>query len=319
MSTKPIVIVGSINMDLVVRCVHLPRPGETVVGRDFRVLPGGKGANQAVAAARLGAAVEFVGCVGDDPFGAQAAAALRAEGIALTHLRSMAGVATGVAIVLVEDTGENSIALAPGANHALSIEHIDAASDLIAGAGMLVCQLESPLAAVQHAIGIAFAADVPVLLNPAPAQALPDALLPMVNLLVPNEGEVAVLAAAIPGKIAGAAMGSAANATKSASALRMRGAGTVIVTLGADGVLVADEKGCLQLPAYAARTLDTTGAGDAFVGALAAARLEGQDLHAAIDFAQRAAAFSVEHRGAQAAMPRRADLPSARALPGLAS
>ncbi len=302
MTNKPLVIVGSVNMDLVLGCQHLPAPGETVVGRDFRVLPGGKGANQAVAAARLGAAVEFVGCVGDDPFGAQAAAALRAEGITLTHLHRVVGVATGVAIVLVEESGQNSIALGPGANHALSIEHIDAASDSIAAAGMLVCQFESPLAAVQRAIGIAFAADVPVLLNPAPAQPLPDALLAMVSLLVPNEGEAAALAGAM------GVTGSADDGATSASALRKRGSRTVIVTLGAKGVLLADEGGCVQYPAYAARALDTTGAGDAFVGALAAALLQGHELPAAIDFAQRAAAFSVEHHGAQAAMPRVADL-----------
>src|SRR5258706_12125425 len=128
MASKPIVIVGSVNVDLVLRCQRLPLPGETVVGRDFRVLPGGKGANQAVAAARLGAAVEFIGCVGDDPFGAQAAAALREGGITLTHLLSMAAGATRVAVVLVEDSGQNNIALAPGANPSLSIEQIDAAS-----------------------------------------------------------------------------------------------------------------------------------------------------------------------------------------------
>jgi ribokinase len=303
MSNKPVVIVGSVNMDLVVRCARLPRPGETIIGRDFRCVPGGKGANQAVAAARLAAPVEFVGCVGTDAFGDQALAALRAEGIGVDHLRRAEGVASGVAVISVADNGENSIAVAPGANHALSSSDIDAAGERIAASAMLVCQLETPLPVVRRAIEIAAAASVPVLHNPAPAQPLPDALLAMVNLLVPNEGEAAALAGA----------GESTGALDCALALRRRGARTVLVTLGAGGVLVADERGSVQHPAYPARAVDTTGAGDAFVGALAAACAAGDDLQSAVDFAQRAAAFSVERHGAQAAMPRRSELPPRRA------
>jgi len=306
MTTRPIVVVGSVNMDLVVRCEHLPRPGETVIGHDFRSVPGGKGANQAVAAARLGAAVEFVGCVGTDSFGKQAAEALRAEGIGLGHLSRVEGKATGVAVISVSDAGENSIAVAPGANYLLSMRDIEAASARMITAAMLVCQLETPLAVVRRAIEIAYAARVPVLLNPAPAQALPDTLLAMVSLLVPNQGEAALLAG-VPGS-------ATANAIDAALALRRRGAGTVVVTLGAAGVLLADQSGCVQYPAYPARAIDTTGAGDAFVGALAAACAAGEDLPAAVDFAQRAAAFSVERQGAQAAMPRRSELPPSRIM-----
>jgi len=301
----PIVVVGSVNMDLVVRCARLPRPGETVIGHDFRSVPGGKGANQAVAAARLGAAVEFVGCIGTDSFGAQAAEALRREGIGLGHLSRVEGCATGVAVITVSDSGENSIAVAPGANHFLSAHDIEAASERISTASMLVCQLEIPLAVVHRAIEIAFAARVPVLLNPAPAQPLSDALLSMVSLLVPNQGEAAALAAPT-----GSDKTSAVDA---ALALRRRGAGTVVVTLGADGVLVAGQSDGERYPAYPARAVDTTGAGDAFVGALAAACAAGDDLRSAVDFAQRAAALSVERHGAQAAMPRRDEL-----LPGRA-
>jgi ribokinase len=304
MTTRPIVVVGSVNMDLVVRCERLPRPGETVIGRDFRSVPGGKGANQAVAAARLGATVEFVGCVGADSFGKQAAEALRGEGIGLSHLGCVEASATGVALIMVSDTGENSIAVAPGANHLLSLRDIEAVSERIATAAVLVCQLETPLVVVRRAIEIASAARVPVLLNPAPAQPLPDALLRMVSLLVPNAGEAAALAAAT------------GNGTTSvldaALALCRRGTGAVVVTRGAEGVLVADQTGCLQHPAYPARAVDTTGAGDAFVGALAAACAAGLDLQSAVDFAQRAAAFSVGRYGAQAAMPRRSDLPPSR-------
>jgi ribokinase len=299
---KPIVVVGSINMDLMLRCPHLPRPGETVAGRDFRTVPGGKGANQAVAAVRLGAQVELIGCVGNDPFGAEASAALRAEGVGLAHLCIVPQYATGIAMVLVDDAGENSIALAPGANHALSVAQIDAAAPQIAAAGLLVCQLETPLAAVQRAIVAAHAAGVPVLLNPAPAQPLPGELLRQVELLVLNEGEAALLA--------GSAVNDTSQAADAAALLRRRGARTVLVTLGADGVVLADAQGCLHLPAHPARALDSTGAGDTFVGALAVACIEGCELRAAVDFAQSAAAFSVERVGAQASMPRAADLRS---------
>ena len=306
MPTRPVVIVGSVNMDLVVRCAHLPRPGETVIGRDFRTVPGGKGANQAVAAARLGAKVEFIGCVGTDSFGDEAAAALRAEGIDLRHLGRVADAATGVAVISVSDAGENSIAVAPGANHRILPHDIESAAERIASAAMLVCQLETPLAVVHRAIEIAAAARVPVLLNPAPAQPLPEAMLAMVSLLVPNEGEAATLAGV-------------SRVSDAAVALRARGASTVLVTLGADGVLQADEHGCVQYAAYPARAVDTTGAGDAFVGALAAACAAGDDLTAAVDFAQRAAAVSVERHGAQAAMPCRDELaPSRIRQPGTA-
>jgi ribokinase len=297
--TRSVVIVGSVNMDLVVRCAHLPRPGETVIGRDFRTVPGGKGANQAVAAARLGATVEFIGCVGTDAFGDQSAAALRAEGIDLAHLGRLADAATGVAVISVSDAGENSIAVAPGANHRISPRDIDAASARIASAAMLVCQLETPLPVVRRAIEIASAAAVPVLLNPAPAQPLPDALLAMVTLLVPNEGEAAALAGV--GRVSDAAV-----------ALHARGVRTVLVTLGADGVLHADPRGVVQYAAYQAQAVDTTGAGDAFVGALAAACAAGEELTTAVDFAQRAAAVSVQRHGAQAAMPRRDELAPSR-------
>src|SRR5262249_20164729 len=155
-------------MDLVVRCAHLPRPGETVLGRDFLTVPGGKGANQAVAAARLGANVEFVGAVGADSFGEQALSALRAGKIGVRHLRRVAGSPSGVAVIAVSDDGENCITVAPGANHVLGESDIDAAADCIAGAAVLVCQLEVPLGVVQRAIEIASAERVPVLLNPAP-------------------------------------------------------------------------------------------------------------------------------------------------------
>jgi ribokinase len=298
--TKQIVVVGSINMDLMLRCTRLPQPGETVLGTDFRTEPGGKGANQAVAAARLGAQVALVGCVGDDDFGARAIAGLRAEGVGLAHLSVIEGCATGVAMVQVDEYGQNSIVLGPGANHAFTAAHVDSAARLIAEAGLLICQLETPLPAVQRAIEIAHAAGVPVLLNPAPAQPLPASMLRQIDLLVPNESEASALS--------GIPVRGQAGAAEAATALVRAGCGAVLVTLGPEGVVLLDGQGRHHHPAHAVCALDTTGAGDTFIGALAAASVEGQDLRSAIDFAQRAAAFSVQRRGAQASMPTRGDL-----------
>ncbi|ARN23920.1 hypothetical protein A4W93_16440 [Piscinibacter gummiphilus] len=287
-------MLGSVNADLVLRCAALPLPGETVHGRDFRTLPGGKGANQAIAAARLGASVAFIGCVGDDDFGRTAQSVLAGEGIDTTHLHVVAGTATGVAMILVDDAGQNSIALAAGANAALTTDHVDAAAPLFAGAALFVCQLESPLDVVRHAIGRARAAGVPVLLNPAPAQALPAALLADVDVLVPNETEAALLA------------GSDLDAAAAAAHLRAMGPATVLLTLGADGLQI-DADGLVQrVPAPATGpVVDTTGAGDTFIGAFAAARVEGASVAAAAAFAQKAAALSVTRAGAVGGMPYR--------------
>ena len=295
-----IVVVGSVNMDMMLHCPHLPGPGETVLGDGFTTAPGGKGANQAIAAARLGAKVAFIGCVGDDAFGQAAFDALQVEGIDTRHLSRVSGSATGVAMIATDDAGENCIVLAAGANALLSPAHVDAAEALFMGAAMLICQLESPLATVRHAISIAVQHRVPVLLNPAPAQHLPADLLCDIDLLVPNAVEAAALS--------GLAVDDDGTAARSAEALRLRGATNVLVTLGSDGVVAATAQGCIHRPAIQVQAVDSTGAGDTFVGALAAARIQGMAMADAIDFAQRAAAFSVTRRGAQASMPRLADL-----------
>jgi ribokinase len=298
MNKRPIVVLGSVNADLVLRCERLPRPGETVHGKDFQTVPGGKGANQAVAAARLGGRVEFIGCVGDDAFGTTARATLERAGVGTACLRRHAGVATGVAMIMVERSGQNSIALAAGANACVDVAHVDGAAAVIAGASLLVCQLETPLATVRHAIGIARRHRVPVLLNPAPAQPLARALLAEVDILVPNETEAARLLPpdTTPGPAAAAAT------------LQRQGPATVIVTLGGDGICIADARGTRQRPAPAVQAVDTTGAGDAFIGAFAVALQEGLDTDAAAAFAQRAAAFSVTRTGAMASLPTRAEL-----------
>jgi ribokinase len=298
-----IVVLGSVNVDLVLRCPALPLPGQTVHGQDFQTLPGGKGANQAVAAARLGAKVAFIGCVGDDDFGREARRVLQAEGVDTRHLHEAAGTRTGVAMILVDSTGQNSIALAAGANAALSIAQVDAAAALIAGAALFICQLETPLSVVRHAVALAHAAGVPVLLNPAPAQALPKELLAQVDVLVPNETEAAALV--------GWPRGQAFDAAEAAARLRAMGPGTVLVTLGAQGVHVATASLDRHLPAPAVGTVvDATGAGDTFIGAYAVARSEGADVFAAAAYAQRAAALSVTRAGALAGMPRRHELGS---------
>lgn len=300
--SRRVVVLGSVNVDLVLRCAQLPIPGQTVRGRDFQSLPGGKGPNQAVAAARLGASVSFVGCVGDDEFGRNARLVLDAEGIDTRHLRSMTGASTGIAMILVDDAGQNCIALAAGANAALSIAQVDAASATIQGAGLLICQLESPLPVIQHGIALAHAAGVPVLLNPAPMQALPPELLAQVDVLVPNETEAAALLNLPPG--------AAFDAVAAAARLRELGPRTVIVTLGASGVQLASAGIAMHLEAPPVRAVDTTGAGDTFIGAYAAAWCDGASLTTAVAYAQRAAAFSVTKMGALAAMPRRSELAS---------
>ena len=298
-----IVVLGSVNVDLVLRCPALPLPGQTVHGQDFQTLPGGKGANQAVAAARLGAKVAFIGCVGDDDFGREARRVLQAEGVDIHHLHEAAGTRTGVAMILVDSTGQNSIALAAGANAALSIAQVDAAVTLIAGAALFICQLETPLPVVRHAIALAHAAGVPVLLNPAPAQALSEELLAWVDVLVPNETEAAALI--------GWPLDRPFDAAEAATRLRAMGPGTVLVTLGAQGVHVGTASIDRHLPAPAVGTVvDTTGAGDTFIGAYAVARSEGADVFAAAAYAQRAAALSVSCAGALAGMPRRHELGS---------
>jgi ribokinase len=299
----PIVVLGSVNADLVLRCERLPRPGETVHGEDFQTVPGGKGANQAVAAARLGGRVEFIGCVGDDAFGATARTTLEREGVGTAGLRTQAGMPTGIAMILVERSGQNSIALAAGANAMLDVAQVDGAAATIACASLLVCQLESPLAAVQHAIGIARRHGVPVLLNPAPARPLAPALLGEVDILVPNESEAAVLIGA----------SGALDPAAAATALREQGATTVILTLGGEGVCIADERGTRRSSAPPVQAIDTTGAGDTFIGAFAVARQEGLGTDEAVRFAQRAAAISVTRAGAMASMPTRAECDRAAA------
>jgi ribokinase len=297
---KAIVVVGSVNMDLMVRCPHLPAAGETVMGHSFSQAPGGKGANQAVAAARLGAHVSLIACVGDDDHGRMSMAGFAAAGINTAQVHIAGGVATGIAMITSDAQGENCIAIASGANDSLTREHLDQAASLIADAAMLVCQFESPLPVVLHAINLARQHGVPVLLNPAPMLPISLGLLAGTDIVVLNAIEASMLST-LP-------VGTIHQVCQVAEFLRSAGLHTVIVTLGKDGVVLADESGTHHHVAPQVVALDSTGAGDTFVGALACALVSGTAMLDAIQFAQQAAALSVTRRGAQASMPSRAEI-----------
>ena len=291
-----IAVLGSLNMDILVRVPRAPAAGETLQARDLFTNPGGKGANQAVACARMGAAVAMVGCVGADDFGAQLRTVLQADGVDTTHVRTD-GPTSGVAVILVDDDAENRIAIVPGANARVTAADADAARPLLETAAMTVMQLEVPIDAVLRAAEIAHAAGRQVLLNPAPFRPLPAALWPLLDLLVVNETEAAGLA--------GIPVDGVATATEAARVLRDRGPATVLVTLGAQGAVLANTVGVRHFPAQAVNAVDTTAAGDTFIGAFAAARVGGESDEAAMALALGAAALCVTRPGAQASIPHR--------------
>lgn len=290
-----ITVIGSSNTDLVVRVPRIPAPGETVLGGDLRRFAGGKGANQAVAARRLGAEVVFIGCLGDDDFGNVAYATLAAEGLRLDHVRRVAGTASGVALIAVASGGENSIVVAPGANMLLTRADVDAARDAFAQSTIVVAQLETPLDATQHAFTLARAAGGRTLLNPAPAQPLPADLLALTEALVCNATEAAFLA--------GVPVAEQTSAALAAHALRQRGPNLVIITLGAQGCLVLAEDEPQFIPVRPVTVVDATAAGDAFIGALAVRLALGETAVLAAHYATAAAALCVGRAGVQPALP----------------
>ena len=299
---RPIVVVGSLNMDLVMRTPRVPVGGETLNGHEFSTLPGGKGANQAVACARLGGKVSMIGHVGDDGFGHTLRDGLAGDGIDVAGVAVAASVGTGVAMILVEDIGQNRIVLAAGANGALTSADIDRRAAAIEGAALLVVQLEIPMPAVQRAIAIAHAAGVPVLLNPAPAAQLPDDMWSQIAILVPNESEASLLA--------GIPVTDAPSAYAAARIFRARGVACVLITLGKQGVVVVDDTGERHLPAQVVKAVDTTAAGDTFIGGLTAGLIDGLGLDDAVSLGQRASALCVTRHGAQPSIPYRRELVS---------
>jgi ribokinase len=303
--TASIVVVGSLNMDLVMRMQRAPAAGQTVPGEDFAMLPGGKGANQAVACARMGASVAMVGRVGIDANGDVLKAALATDNIDAREVKALASTHTGVASIWVEDDGQNRIVLAPGANGLLDAASVTRAGPMIAKARMLIVQLEVPLPAVQTAIERAKEAGVTVLMNPAPALPLPDALWSQIDILVLNETEAS--------DYAGLEVSDPVTAATAGARLRARSPDRVLVTLGAQGVVVVDAAGARHTPARKVKAVDTTAAGDTFIGALCAALCEGQSLDAAVAQGQAASALCVTRRGAQTSIPYKRQLTPASA------
>jgi ribokinase len=300
-SAPAIAVVGSINMDVAVRTVRLPGPGETVMGGEALLSLGGKGANQAVAAARLGAAVRMIGGVGEDAFGAAALEALAAEGVDLTGVRRWPG-ATGVALITVGGDGQNMITLSPGANARLSPAEISIQAAQLSACKVLLLQNETPPEAAHAAIQLADGAVV--IADPAPAAGYDPALIARADILTPNESEATLLT--------GVAVCDRDSALQAARQLVAKGARTAIVKLGAAGVVHAgrldDGEGEGYVPAPAVAAVDTVAAGDCFNGALAVALAEGAPLREALAFACRAAAIAVTRPGASASMPRRAEM-----------
>jgi ribokinase len=295
--TARVAVAGSLNMDLVVRAPRIPQPGETIIGSDFRNVPGGKGANQAVAAARLGAEVSMVGRVGHDTFAESLLENLAADGVDHAYVTRDPKAATGVALIVVDDTGENSIVVASGANARFSPADVDLAEEALVNADVLLLQLESPLETVRRAAELARAHGAKVLLNPAPARDLPDGLLSLVDVLIPNETEAALLT--------DRSVRSEEHARGAAEALLASGVETVIVTLGEQGALLAREGTFTLVPAFQVEAVDTTAAGDAFVGGFAIALAEGRPLQEAVRWGNAAGALAATKMGAQPSLPTR--------------
>lgn len=301
-SIPRIVVVGSINMDLVARMPRLPRPGETVSGEELETIPGGKGANQAVAAARLGAHVTMIGRVGDDSFGESLRSSLNQNSVVTDHVLTTTNCSSGVALIGVEASGANSITVIPAANGRLSVEDVEAHSKVIAAADALIVQLESPVPTVAKSIELAQRHGILTVLDPAPAPntPLPPALLG-VDIISPNQTEAEALT--------GIVVADWNSAEQSARRLQALGAKNVVLKMGELGALVLTSEGTIdRVSAPKAAVVDTTAAGDAFTGAMTVARCEGKSLRDAAEFGCLAGTVACTRKGAQPAMPTRDDL-----------
>jgi ribokinase len=296
MHSPNIVVVGSLNMDLVTRTARRPARGETLLGESFGMFVGGKGLNQAIAAARQGAAVRMVGRLGADDFGRRLRRTMADEGIDAQYVTEDDSTSSGIATIVVDGEGDNSIIVVSGANTRVGPADVERAAAMIAGADALMLQLEVPLDAVIRAAEIARAAGVRVLLNPAPARPLPEELLRLVDVLTPNETETQILT--------DLHIDDDQSATRAADALLARGVGAAVLTLGARGALLADGTQHTRIPGYSVEVVDTTAAGDAFCGALAAQLARGRPLADAVRYANAAGALATTVLGAEPAMPR---------------
>ncbi len=296
-----IIVVGSLNMDLIVRTPRIPAPGETILGHTFSTAPGGKGANQAVAAAKLGAPVKLIGRVGADDFGKQLRSQLNAVGVDAQFVFEDAQAATGVALISVDDQGQNSIIVAPGANGRVTRQDVDSAREAIRAARVVIAQLEIPLDSVTYALRVAHDAGALTILNPAPARQLSSELLQNVDVIVPNETEAA--------QLTGIPVHDFDSATQAAHALQQMSARTVIITLGEKGALWLNENAVAQqVMPFQVQVVDTTAAGDAFVGALGVALAREQDWETSLRTASAAGALAATKLGAQPSLPTRAEV-----------
>ncbi|RWU21243.1 ribokinase [Pseudomonas alkylphenolica] len=300
MSAK-VIVVGSLNMDLVARAQRLPRAGETLAGESFATVPGGKGANQAVAVARLGASVAMIGNVGDDAYGQQLRQALLDEQIDCQGVAVCPGVSSGLALIVVDASSQNAIVIIPGGNGLLRPASVQAFDTLLQGAEVIICQLEVPHETVAYTLARGRALGKTVILNPAPCTGpLPADWYSAIDYLIPNESEAQALT--------GQPVTDLTSAEVAASQLRQLGANNVIITLGAQGALLAGPQGMRHFAAPVVQPLDTTAAGDTFVGGFAAALARGESQEQAMAFGQRAAALSVTRAGAQPSIPYLAEL-----------
>jgi len=300
MSTTPIYVIGSSNTDMVIKSDKIPARGETILGGTFFMNPGGKGANQAVAAARLGGQVALVANVGNDLFGQQSIAHFQKEKINTNFISIDPILASGVALINVDSLGENSITVAPGSNGNLTIVHVDRALDAIPTKSIVLLQLEIPMATVEHVIRQSYKRGHRVMLNPAPAQKLGKEILNNLFLITPNESEAELLT--------GVRISDSKSAELAAEQLHQLGAVNVVITLGAKGAFIHSKELVQMIPAPPAFAIDTTAAGDCFNGALAVALSEGFSLGDAVYFACKAASLSVTRMGAQVSMPYREEV-----------
>ena len=300
MNPASIVVVGSTNTDMVIKASHLPQPGETILGGTFFMSAGGKGANQAVAAARLGASVLLMAKTGFDIFGKQAIELFDKEGIDISCIVRDRMEPSGVALITVDDKGENCIVVAPGANAALRSEDINEAKEKIENASLVLIQLETPIETVEYVATIAASKGIKLILNPAPAAKLSDELLKKISIITPNQKEAEMLT--------GLKVNDESSAKQAAMLLQKKGIETVIITMGASGAFVLHENKYTMVPGHKVNVVDTTAAGDVFNGALAVALCEGKTIEDSVAFACKAAAISVTRLGAQASAPHRREV-----------
>lgn len=299
MSSK-IVVIGSTNMDMVVKSFHIPVPGETVLGGGFLMNPGGKGANQAVSVARLGGNVSFISKVGKDVFGRQASQAFEDEGIGVEGILYDNTLPTGVALITVDDIGENSIVVDPGANLNLTPDEVGKYLDKIPDIGIMLVQMEIPIETIKFAIQYASIYSIKVILNPAPAHVETHEVFAKIDIITPNVSEAEILT--------GIPVTNVESARKAAEHLYFNGVKNVVITMGAKGSVLLHRGGFYEIPALKVKAVDSTAAGDAFNGALAIAVAEGQDILSAVHFANQVASITTTRMGAQSSIPRRSDL-----------